>query len=100
MNDKDLVIYLRQADHNAHMGFGGDWKSVYAEAADHIEAQNKIIEEMREILKATRARELMAKGEPFTSAHIKAQMMHDQDSAYIASKASKSNPNTPERNDE
>lgn len=97
MNEKDLVIYLRHADLNAHMGFGGDWKTVYAEAADHIEAQNKLIRDLSDCL------EDMTKHYVEVRNDLYGFEATEEIEVIVAGKLialSKSNPNTPERNDE
>lgn len=78
----------------------GEYRSLTQEAADHIEAQNKLIEELQEAL------------ETFVEEYT--EMVNSGDCGFwdpekedkviaaraALSEASKSNPNTPERNDE
>jgi hypothetical protein len=46
----DLVESLRKAEVSAHVGYGGDWKSIYATAADLIEEQAARIAELQAAL--------------------------------------------------
>ena len=85
----DLVKRLRQSVEDVECGNGG-WATPTSDlmerAADHIEAQSKLIEEMREMLE--RARNCVL-NEGYYSF-----------SDEIQDVISKSNPNTPERNEE
>lgn len=75
-------------------------EAVAKETADHIEAQSKLIEEMREALQSA-SEELYQISHPSGDPDDESNM-DSYAAAYreCRSALSKSNPNTPERNDE
>lgn len=91
----DLPSKLRKYYINGKEWYGIEI-DVLTEAAERIEAQNKIIVEMRTALQQL-ALNLAAEGAIASRA---GQMESLEALSKFALKASKSNPNTPERNDE